>query len=126
MTDDPDLVAHLRRLEAELVSFDVWQSRAGLEARMSPDFIEIGSGGILTRAGLISIILGTDPGVWHAEDFAVRELAPTVALVTYRSLIDRGDGGPSLIALRSSIWRREDDRWRIEFHQITRLSSPSA
>jgi hypothetical protein len=45
MTVDPDLVEHLRRLEAELVSFDVWQSRAELEARISPDFVEIGSGG---------------------------------------------------------------------------------
>ena len=126
MTTDAGLVEDLRRLEGELVSPEVWQSRAELEARMNPDFIEIGAGGTLSREGLISIILGTDPGVWHAEDFAVRELAPTVALVTYRSLIDRGDGGPSLIALRSSIWRREDDRWRIEFHQITRLSSPSA
>ena len=123
---DPDLVEHLRRLEAELVSFDVWQSRAELEARMSPDFIEIGSDGILTREGLISIILGTDPGVWHAEDFAVRELAPTVALLTYRSVIEQGAGGPPLIALRSSIWRLDDDRWRMELHQITRLAGPSA
>ena len=126
MTTDAELVEHLRRLEAELVSPEVWQSRAELEARMSPDFIEIGSGGILTREGLISIILGTDPRVWHAEDFAVRELAPTVALLTYRSVIDKVDGGPPLIALRSSIWRLEDDRWRMELHQITRLSSPPA
>jgi hypothetical protein len=98
-----DLVEHLRRLETELVSLDVWQSRAELEARMSPDFIEIGS-----------------------EDFAVRELATGVALVTYRSVIDQGGGSAPLIALRSSIWRREGDRWRMELHQITRLASPSA
>jgi hypothetical protein len=122
----PELAEHLRRLEAELVSFDVWQSRAELEARMSPDFIEIGADGVLTRDDLISIILGTDPGVWQAEDFAVRELAPTVALLTYRSVRDQGDGSPPRIALRSSIWRREDDRWRMELHQITRLEDLSA
>ncbi|MBA3876754.1 MAG: DUF4440 domain-containing protein [Anaerolinea sp.] len=121
MTADGDLVEHLRRLEAELVSADVWQSRAELEARMSPDFVEIGGGGPLDREGLIGIILGTDPGTWQAEDFSVRELAPTVALVTYRSVIDRDDDRPPLIALRSSIWRREDERWRMELHQITRL-----
>lgn len=104
MTVDPDLVEHLRRLEAELVSFDVWQSRAELEARISPDFVEIGSGGLLDREGLIGVILGTDPGAWQAEHFTVRELAPTVALVTYRSVIDQGDGAPPLIAFRSSIW----------------------
>ena len=96
MTADGDLVGHLR-----------------LEARMSPDFVEIGGGGPVDREGLIGIILGTDPGTWQAEDFSVRELAPTVALVTYRSVIDRDDDRPPLIALRSSIWRREDERWRM-------------
>ncbi|HEY6398467.1 MAG TPA: DUF4440 domain-containing protein [Solirubrobacteraceae bacterium] len=74
----------------------------------------------MDREGLIRAILGTDPGTWQAEDFTVRELAPTVALATYRSVIDRGDGSPPLIALRSSIYRRDGERWRMEFHQITR------
>lgn len=76
MTTDSGLVERLRRLEVDLVSPEVWQSRAELEARMSPDFLEIGSSGILSREGLISIILGTDPGVWHSEDVVARELSP--------------------------------------------------
>ena len=122
MTADPDLVEHLRRLEAELVTVAVWQSRDELEARISPEFVEIGPDtGPLDREGLIGIILGTNPGTWQGEHFTVRELAPTVALATYRSVIDRGDGSPLRVALRSSIWRRDDDRWRLEFHQITRV-----
>ena len=119
---EPELVEHLRRLEAELVTSEVWRSRAELEARISPDFVELGSNGPIDREGLIGLILGTEPGAWQAEDFTVRQLAPAVALVTYRSVIVRDDGGPPLIALRSSVWRREDDDWRIEFHQITRAS----
>jgi hypothetical protein len=121
-TAEPELVEHLRRLEAELVTSEVWRSRAELEARISPDFVELGSNGPIDRERLIGLILGTVPGVWQAEDFTVRQLAPAVALVTYRSVIVRDDGGPPLIALRSSIWRREDDDWRIEFHQIARAS----
>jgi hypothetical protein len=45
-----------------------------------------------------------------------------VALLTYRSVVDPGDGGPSRVALRSSVWRREGDRWRMELHQITQLA----
>jgi len=120
MTAEPDLVEHLRRLEAELVTVDVWRSRAELEARMTPDFVEFASGGrVFDREGLIAGLLGKDPGVWQPEDFTVRKLAPTVALVTYRSVIDRGDSGPPVIAMRSSIWRREDGRWRMAFHQFT-------
>jgi hypothetical protein len=126
MTTDAGLVEDLRRLEGELVSPEVWQSRAELEARMNPDFIEIGAGGTLSREGLISIILGTDPGVWHSENFVARELSPTVALLTYRTALDQGDAGPPIVTLRASIWRREVDRWRMEFHQITRLPDPPA
>jgi len=116
-----ELVELLRRLEAEMVSPEIWQSREELEARMTPDFIEVGSGGAINREELIGIIHGTDPGSWRAEDFSVRELAQTVALATYRSVIDTGDGGPSLVALRSSIWVLEERAWKMTFHQITRL-----
>jgi hypothetical protein len=104
-----------------MVSPEIWQSREELEARMTPDFVEVGSGGAINRDELIGIIYGTDPRSWQAEDFGVRELAPTVALATYRSVIETGDGGPSLVALRSSIWVLENESWRMAFHQITRL-----
>ena len=106
-----ELVELLRRLEAEMVSPEIWQSREKLEARMTPDFIEVGSGGAINREELIGVIHG----------FSVRELAQTVALATYRSVIDTGDGGPSLVALRSSIWVLKDGAWKMTFHQITRL-----
>jgi hypothetical protein len=118
---DPDLAAHIQRLEAELVSPEVWQSLSELEARMSPDFVEINSEGLLHREDLISIILGADPGVWRTEDFTARELAPTVVLVTYRHLIEDDDGSTPTVALRSSIWRHEDGAWRMVHHQSTRV-----
>ena len=48
-TAEPELVDHLRRLEAELVTSEVWRSRAELEARISPDFVELGSNGPIDR-----------------------------------------------------------------------------
>lgn len=121
MAIDPELAEHIQRLEAELVSPEVWQSRPELETRMSPDFVEINSEGLLHREDLISIILGADPGVWRTEDFTARELAPTVVLVTYRHLIENDDGGVPTVALRSSIWRLEDSVWRMAHHQSTRV-----
>ncbi len=121
MAIDPELAEHIQRLEAELVSPEVWQSRPELETRMSPDFVEINSEGLLHREDLISIILGADPGVWRTEDFTARELAPTVVLVTYRHLIENDDGGVPTVALRSSIWRRDDGAWRMVHHQSTRV-----
>ncbi len=51
MTIDPELFELLCHLEAELVSSEVWRSRAELEARLCPDFIEINPGGVLDREG---------------------------------------------------------------------------
>jgi hypothetical protein len=116
-----ELVELLRRLEAELVSSEVWQSREELESRMTSDFVEIGSSGAISREELIGIIHGADPGTWQAEDFSVRELAPTVAFAMYRAVIDKEDGGPSLVALRSSVWVLEDGAWKMTLHQISRL-----
>jgi hypothetical protein len=116
---DPALLEHLTRLEAELVSPEVWQSRAELESRLRSDFVEINSGGVLHRDDLISMILGDDPGVWHTDGFVATELAPTVVLLTYRHLID--DGGEPMLVLRSSIWCRDDGAWRMALHQSTRV-----
>src|SRR6266540_1815046 len=120
MTAEPDLAEHLRRLEAELVSPDGWRTPVALEARMKPDFVEFASAGrVYDRAALVEELLGREPPPIGVEDFTVRELAPAVARVTYRSVIDRRAGDPPTIALRSSIWRREDGRWRMTFHHWT-------
>src|SRR5579859_2419565 len=120
MTAEPALAEHLRGLEAEIVSADVWQSREALEALMTPDFVEFASlGRVYDRAALVAELLGKQPPPIRVEDFTVRELTPEVALVTYRSVIDRPVGDPPAIALRSSIWCREDGRWRMTFHHWT-------
>jgi hypothetical protein len=76
MAADVHLVDTIRRLEAELVSAAVWQSREELEVRMTADFVEVGSSGTIDREQLIAIVFGTDLGDWHAEEFRVRELTP--------------------------------------------------
>jgi hypothetical protein len=43
------------------------------------------------------------------QDFATRELAPDVVLVTYKTAS----------ALRSSIWKRIGGKWQMIFHQGT-------
>ncbi len=87
---------------------------------MTPDFVEFASAGrMYDRAALVAELLGKETPSIQVEDFTVRQLAPTVALVTYRSVIDRGADNPPAIALRSSIWCRDNGRWRMTFHHWT-------
>jgi hypothetical protein len=119
MTDEPALAEHLRRLEAELVSPEVWRSREALEARMTSDFVEFASEGrVDDRSELVAELFGRVPPPIRIEDFTVRELRPEFALVTYRSVIERPGERPATV-LRPSIWRREDGSWRIAFHHWT-------
>lgn len=127
MDADPDLIAHLRRLEEELLRPEVRRSRAALEALLAPDFVEIGrSGRVYDRATIVAALAseagaGSDRPVARIEDFTVRLLAPDVALATYRSTRGAESGaGPRTHARRSSTWRREPGgAWRLAFHQAT-------
>jgi hypothetical protein len=49
-----------------------------------------------------------------------RELAPGLALVTYRA-IRAAPGALAVQSLRSSIWACRDGRWQMLFHQGTRI-----
>jgi hypothetical protein len=117
-----DLRAHLRGLEERLFDQMVRNSRASLEALLSPEFREIGSSGRLNAFEEIVAALLAEPADRTSRtltDFEIRPLAADVALVTYRSSRVVPDS-PPVNSLRSSIWRQEaDGSWRMVFHQGT-------
>src|SRR5437867_1069966 len=118
MTDEPTFAERFRGLEAELVSPEAWASRGELEARMTPDFVEFASAGrVYDRSALVAELFGKVPPPIQVEDSTVRQLGPDIALVTYRSVIERSDDEPPAIALRSSIWQHGG--WRMTFHHWT-------
>ncbi len=121
MDAGPDLAAHLRHLEGELLLPEVRRSRAELEARLAPEFIEFAATGrIYDREAIVASLAVEDPAVVVIEHVAVHVLAPDVALVTYRSRRTGSASEPNPPAVnRSSIWRREGGTWRLVFHQGT-------
>ena len=120
MNIEPALVDHFRRIEAEMFSHEVCQSRFELESRMATDFVEVTSQGrVHNREEIIKELAGMEPVQVMIENFAARHLAPEVVLVTYRSLVDRLAGGAPAVQIRSSIWRLENNRWLVAFHQAS-------
>ena len=56
-----------------------------------------------------------------SEVLSARRLTPTVIpLLMYRHVMD-ADDGESVVALRSSIRRRDDGVWHMDLHQSTRV-----
>ena len=117
---EPALADYFRRIEAEMFTHEVCQSRFELESRMAADFIEVTSQGkTYNREEIIKVLLDMAPVEVTIENVAARHLAPEVVLVTYRSLIDPPAGGARAAQIRSTIWYLENSRWVAAYHQAT-------
>jgi len=101
-------------LEERLLVPSVRASPAEVAMLLADEFIEFGSSGRIYDKQEIIRLLQQEQGGTQCTlaDFSARKLAADVALVTYRVVESR--------TIRSSIWRLEDGRWRMVFHQGTK------
>jgi hypothetical protein len=110
----------LLALERALLEPETRHNPGWLDRTLAPDMIEFGrSGRRYDKDAIIAALVAETPSPVPRFELiadAVAELAPDVALVTYRlePLVETEQA-----SLRSSIWRREDGRWRLVFHQGT-------
>jgi hypothetical protein len=115
-----DLATHLQQLEEELLRADVRHDPERLAALIGKDFREFGtSGRIFDKASILRELASESPAELSLSNFLCQQLAPDVALVTYRS--QRTDATGTRHALRSSVWINRDGRWQVLFHQGTRI-----
>jgi hypothetical protein len=109
---DADLEQVVAR-ELRLLDPDVRADVDAVTELLHPDFAEYGASGRVWDRDSIVAALAEDPGVsGTAEDLRAARLADDVVLVTYRVDGERR-------SLRSSVWVRDDDGWRVRFHQGT-------
>lgn len=112
-----DLAAHLRELEQRLHDPKVRGSAFLTGDLLDEDFTEFGSSGkIYGRTDIIAALAAeagqAGPPI-GSENYQLKRLSETVALLTYETVAGNRR------VLRSSIWRRTDGRWRMIFHQGT-------
>ena len=87
-----------------------------LEELLDLDFFEYGtSGKVWTRESTIAELPLELHSPIIAFDFEGRELSPTVYQLTYKTTRKDFD------VLRSSIWKLTNGKWRMVFHQGTRV-----
>jgi hypothetical protein len=118
-----ELIDTLRELEETLLRPSVRKDSHELDFLLADDFVEIGSSGRVFNKSQIIAELQIEavlPAI-RVSEFAVEMLTTEIALVTYRTTAHDADGRESLQSRRSSIWTYRDGRWRIRFHQGTRL-----
>lgn len=100
------------QLEKRLMSRDYMD----LEALLAEDFWKFGSSGNSydkkTQLGRSASNVAVH---YSVTDFQIKCLAPDSVLATYRTY-KHSDGSR---ALRSSIWKLNEDQWQMVFHQGT-------
>ncbi len=107
----------LEELELELLDPESRRDAGRVRELLSDDFIEFGSSGrVYEKRMLVEMIAKEERAKVLIRDFAVRELSESVALVTYRTV---GQAGQE--ARRSSVWVNDGGKWKMVFHQGTRI-----
>ena len=120
--------AHFFELETSLHRREIRNSPDAVSTLLADDFLEFGSSGrVWDKSSIVASMEKEQLDLQvTVEDFAARELAPGVVLVTYVSRRGERNAGDQSIAstLRSSIWKSFEGKWRMVFHQGTRVSGP--
>ncbi len=102
--------------ELELLSASGRSDPERIAELLDPAYTEFGRSGRSYDRAAILRHLADDAHDIECRDLRAEEIAPDVALVTYRSLRDGGS------AHRTSVWvRGEDRRWRLRHHQGTEV-----
>lgn len=115
------LLNELQALEVELHHPGVRCSRARLEELLHPEFHEVGrSGRAYDRETIVGYLAALEEHPVVASDsFAVVELGPEAALLTYRSAYLEQGKGLGNHTLRSSLWVKSALGWQLRYHQGT-------
>jgi hypothetical protein len=114
--------AELRRLEALLGSGSGTPEE--LSRLLAEDCVEFGSSGrSYNKRQILAALKQQDGAAVELAEFQVRIISLDVALVTYLAL--RRTGTTPVCSLRSSVWKNNDGRWQLVFHQGTPITCPS-
>jgi hypothetical protein len=110
----------LRQLEERLLQPEVRRSAADVAELLADEFIEFGSSGrVFNKQQIIESLQHEEPARRSMAEFRSTLLAPGVILTTYRVVRLNPSGARPTSSLRSSIWRLQDGRWKLVFHQGT-------
>ena len=120
MKADLSLEEQIRIQEERLLEPEFRASSAEVASLLGDDFLEFGASGRRYDKNQVSDALKTESQEQISmTDFRVKALCTDVALATYRVVRQAKSRGQPRYSLRSSIWKLDQDSWRMVFHQAT-------
>ena len=120
-----EIAARIVALELSLLEAPTRSDRHYLEQVLDDEMVEFGkSGGVYDKQSIIQALEGErsgSPPADHLElvDATAMLLSADTVLLTYRLRSRPLAGTEAVASLRSSVWKQQDGRWRLLFHQGT-------
>jgi glyoxylase I family protein len=86
------------------------------------DFIEIGSSAtIYNKTEIMNWFQSGEQFARNGSSFKTHQLSENIILLTYISAIKDTPISETKYAMRASIWRLRENKWRMIFHQGTHM-----
>ncbi len=110
------------RLEDKLQRPDIRKSVKELDELISDDLVEFGSSGQIYSKSDVLINLPASAAItFTMSDFRINVLCPDVVQSLFKTEKLNQETGKVTRSLRSSLWKNENGRWKMIFHQGTQL-----
>ena len=110
-------------LETSLLKTEVRSSFEQLNNLLADDFKEFGSSGLVyTKQDVLERLpSNTNKVVYDVSDFEIKSLSEDIVMANFKT--DRIiNDTEKMQSLRTSLWRKEGDKWRMFFHQGTSIN----
>ncbi len=116
-----DLKNEIYKLEVSLTEAETLSSVEKLNQIFADDFIEYGTSGMIYNKNTLLKFLPTNLETkYKLYDFEIIKLANDVIQTRFKTDRIHTDG-TQVTSLRSSLWKKDGDKWQIHFHQGTPL-----
>lgn len=117
------ITEHIKQLELKLLQTDLRANPALINDLISGDFEEIsGNGQMNSRNDVINWLLQKDNNIqWALTNFRIKVLTDEVMLVIYIAKKLNDPNNTSNGSIRSSIWKQQDQNWKMIFHQASKI-----
>lgn len=111
-------------LEEHMLKPNIRKSAEELDILIADDFMEIGSSGrTYTKAQVLGLLPDSTMAEMTIFNFDIKVLALNIVQTTFRISINDSKNEEKKYSIRSSIWRFQDGKWQIVFHQGTPVAN---
>lgn len=115
------ITEQIQHLELSLLQTDLTAHPERIDELLAENFEEIDhQGEIHARNDVVDWLMHKDPNKqWAFKDFRVKVLTDDLVLAIYSLQKPDHPGASPAGSIRTSLWQRQRDHWKMVFHQAT-------